>query len=69
MLASMTGEDLTIDPEVARAHTLPARIYRDPVLFERMRERVFARAWHLLPEPPEREHVRDRKSTRLNSSH
>ncbi len=53
----MQDDDLRIDDDVARAHTLPARFYRDPALFERLRERVFARAWHLLPDPPEREHV------------
>jgi choline monooxygenase len=37
-----------IDEDIRRARTLPAAWYRDPVLFERMRERVFARSWQLV---------------------
>jgi len=53
----VTDDDLFIDDDVARAHTLPARVYRDAALFERLCERAFARAWHLVPTPPEPEHV------------
>src|SRR4051794_6902354 len=34
-----------IDDDIARARTLPAAFYRDPLLFERAREKVFARSW------------------------
>jgi choline monooxygenase len=37
-----------IDPEIGGASTLPGRFYSDPEVFERCRERVFARAWHLV---------------------
>ena len=34
-----------IDDDIASARTLPASFYRDPAVFERVRERVFARSW------------------------
>jgi choline monooxygenase len=34
-----------IDPDITRARTLPARFYRDPALYDAVRERVFARSW------------------------
>lgn len=37
-----------INPDIRRAETLPAHIYADPAVFELQRERVFARAWHLV---------------------
>jgi len=37
-----------IDPDIRAARTLPASWYRDPSLFERIRERVFARSWQLI---------------------
>jgi choline monooxygenase len=37
-----------IDADIARARTLPAAFYRDAVLFERVRERVFARSWQMV---------------------
>jgi choline monooxygenase len=39
----------TVHPEIARAHTLPAAVYREPELFDEQKERIFARAWHFLP--------------------
>jgi choline monooxygenase len=38
-----------IDPEIGRAKTPPARIYRDVAAFDRQREGVFSRCWHLIP--------------------
>ncbi|HEX7119118.1 MAG TPA: aromatic ring-hydroxylating dioxygenase subunit alpha [Longimicrobiales bacterium] len=35
-----------IDPDIAKAHTLPAAVYRDPAYFALQQERVFAPAWH-----------------------
>src|SRR2546421_12782584 len=37
-----------IDEDIRRARTLPASFYRDPAIFERIRERVFARSWQLV---------------------
>jgi choline monooxygenase len=37
-----------IDEDIRRARTLPAAFYRDRALFERIRERVFARSWQLV---------------------
>jgi choline monooxygenase len=37
-----------IDPEIGRAETLPGRWYADPEVHARVRERVFARSWHLV---------------------
>jgi choline monooxygenase len=46
----MSGStDFRIDPEIGRAATPPARIYRDPSVFESQRERVFARSWQMVP--------------------
>ena len=42
--------DFSVDPEIARAWTLPAEIYEDPDHFAVQKERVFARSWHLLPD-------------------
>lgn len=37
--------DIAIDPDIRRAHTLPAWIYSDPSVHAAARERVFARSW------------------------
>ncbi len=39
----------SIDPDIRRAETLPAFVYRDAELFARSREAIFARSWQLLP--------------------
>ncbi len=39
--------DLRVDPDIRRAATIPAADYSDAVLFERIRDRVFARSWQL----------------------
>ena len=36
------------DPNIARASTIPARLYNDPVYLELERERIFARTWQLV---------------------
>ncbi|MDB4906712.1 MAG: Aromatic-ring-hydroxylating dioxygenase, alpha subunit [Gemmatimonadetes bacterium] len=36
------------DPNIARASTIPARLYNDPVYLELERERVFAHSWQLV---------------------
>lgn len=41
--------DRAVGPEIARARTLPSAEYHDPAAYSRQCERVFARAWHLLP--------------------
>jgi choline monooxygenase len=35
------------DPDIARAATIPARLYNDPVYLELERERIFSGAWQL----------------------
>ncbi len=37
-----------VDPDIRRASTLPASFYRDPVYYERSRDRVFARSWQFV---------------------
>lgn len=37
--------NFTIDPDIRKAATLPASFYRDPGVFEALRERVFYRTW------------------------
>lgn len=39
---------LRIDPDIRRAHTLPASTYRSRELFERSRDRIFARSWQFV---------------------
>jgi choline monooxygenase len=41
----MDEKRLEVHPDVARAATLPGSFYTDRALFERARERVFARSW------------------------
>ena len=41
-------QSFVIDPDIRRAATLPARVYSDPALFERGKERIFARSWQLV---------------------
>lgn len=36
-----------IDPDIAKASTLPGRFYTDPEVFERVKERVLAPSWQL----------------------
>lgn len=38
----------SIDPDIRKASTLPAWVYSDAGLFERSKERVFARTWQLV---------------------
>ncbi len=40
-------EPFRINPDIRRAVTPPASIYRDPAFHERCRERIFARSWQL----------------------
>jgi phenylpropionate dioxygenase-like ring-hydroxylating dioxygenase large terminal subunit len=39
---------LSIDPNIARAWTLPARLYFDPATFVEEREKIFARTWQVV---------------------
>lgn len=37
-----------IDPDITKAETLPATFYRDPEVFEALKQRVFHRSWQWL---------------------
>ena len=41
----MAPHDFTIDKDIRRASTLPARVYSDPDYFEIQKDRVFSRSW------------------------
>lgn len=40
--------DFTIDPEIRRAQTLPARVYREGSYLDLSREVIFARSWQMV---------------------
>src|SRR5579859_1126767 len=40
--------DLSVHPEIGKAWTLPSAFYKDPAMFERCREEVFARSWQFI---------------------
>lgn len=44
----MDNRPTDIDPDIRLASTLPAEVYTDPAVFERLRETVFARSWQLV---------------------
>lgn len=44
----MAYTPFTIDPDITRARTLPARAYSDPETYTRIRERVLARSWQIV---------------------
>jgi len=44
----MPAEPFQIEPDIARAHTLPARFYTDPAYYELCRERLFPRWWQFI---------------------
>lgn len=39
-------EPLFIDPDIRKAHTLPAEFYRDPAWFERSKKAIWEKSWH-----------------------
>jgi choline monooxygenase len=41
-------KSLEIDPDIRRAATLPAEVYREAAYFEAARQRVFARSWQFV---------------------
>jgi len=40
--------DLTVDARIEEASTLPSWFYRDPAIFDLVRERIFARSWQFI---------------------
>lgn len=44
----MADQPYAVDPDIARAWTLPGRFYHDRELFERSKNAVFGKAWHFL---------------------
>ena len=45
----MRFDDLQVDPDITRARTLPGALYHHPDAWQRQRNRVFPRCWHMLP--------------------
>ena len=43
-----TTQTIEIDPDITRAETLPAAVYREAAYVEAARERVFARSWQFV---------------------
>ena len=37
-----------IDPDISKAETLPASFYRDPKIFEAIKNKIFYKSWHWL---------------------
>jgi choline monooxygenase len=44
----MPRRTIEIDPDIARASTLPSWFYRDPSIVQEQRERLFARSWQFI---------------------
>jgi len=44
----MPNPPFHIDPNIAKAHTLPTDFYLEPTHFEHAREKIFARSWQLI---------------------
>lgn len=47
-MSTTSAQRWLIDPDIRRAATLPARIYRDSVFFESVKEKIFARSWQFV---------------------
>lgn len=45
----MNSRTFDIDPDIRRASTPPAALYRDPELFRLQKDRIFARSWQMIP--------------------
>ena len=41
----MSLPNFHIDPDISKAETLPATFYKDPEVFEALKEKVFYRSW------------------------
>ncbi|MEJ2163450.1 MAG: Rieske 2Fe-2S domain-containing protein, partial [Robiginitalea sp.] len=39
------AQKFSIDPDIRRASTLPSSFYRDPQVYEAIKEKVFCRSW------------------------
>jgi len=48
--APLVSDDLHVDADIARARTLPGRVYTDPAFFRAQRDGLFARSWQLVGE-------------------
>lgn len=49
----MTTTRFAIDPDIARASTLPGEAYCDPAVYAAARDRIFARSWQLIGDTDE----------------
>jgi choline monooxygenase len=59
-------ENLPVDPEIARAWTLPASVYFDPAAHEAERERIFSRTWQVIGHVDQVQNAGDYFTTELN---
>jgi choline monooxygenase len=39
------SQTFSINPEISQAETLPASFYRDPIIFDQIKEKVFMKSW------------------------
>jgi len=44
----MALQPFHVDPDIRRASTLPAEVYRDPAWYDLSRDRIFRRSWQLV---------------------
>jgi len=44
----MSPHDLTIDPDITKARTLPGGVYGDAAVFAKVKDRIFRRSWQLV---------------------
>ncbi|HYL07371.1 MAG TPA: aromatic ring-hydroxylating dioxygenase subunit alpha, partial [Candidatus Udaeobacter sp.] len=54
-----------LDTDVARSSTLPSKLYLDPAVLEREKDRIFARTWQLVAHASELARVGDFKPTTI----
>jgi len=47
-LEAVNNPDFSINPEISRAWTLPARLYHDPAILVAEKERIFSQTWQVV---------------------
>lgn len=38
----------TVDPDICKASTLPSSFYKDPIVFEKIKEKIFLKCWQFI---------------------